>query len=134
MRLFPRRELGWKEINEEFTRWTLLWTPWFTIYLHRLKALKQHPECHDHPWGFVAILLWGGYWEFYDGVWTWKRPGSVLVRPAQWSHNVVTDRTAPVSWSVIITGRKYRKWGFQDCHERKASQVQEAPEVSPPTK
>jgi hypothetical protein len=115
--LFPQREIGWHEIGEEFTRWTLLWTPWFTIYLHRLVALKMHPQCHDHPWGFIAVLLKGGYWEFHDGLWEWKRPGSVLIRPAEWSHNVVTDENMGVSWSMIITGPKRREWGFQACHD-----------------
>ncbi len=109
----PHRELGWAEIGEEFTRYTLFRSPWFIVYLHRLKAQTAHPECHDHPWSFVAFLLWGGYSEFHDGVWVWRRPGSVLWRPAEWSHNVVTR---DVSWSVIVTGRKKREWGFQGCH------------------
>lgn len=111
--IFPYKDIGWEEIGEEFTRYTLLWTPWFTIYLHRLVALVAHPQCHDHPWWFVALLLKGGYNEFHDGVWTWRRPGSVLFRPAAFSHNVVTKG---VSWSVIVTGKKKREWGFQDCH------------------
>lgn len=110
--LFPRRDIGWEEIGEEFTRWTLLWTPWFIIYLHRLKALTPHPQCHDHPWSFIAVLLKGGYSEYHNGVWTWRRAGSVLFRPAMFSHNVVTRG---VSWSVIVTGPKYREWNLHSC-------------------
>lgn len=110
--LLPHDEIGWKDIGEEFTRFTLLKTPWLRVYLHRLKALTQHPTCHDHPWSFVTFLLNGGYWEFHDPDWTWRRPGSVLYRPAEWRHNVVTEG---VSWSLVVTGSKHRRWGFLDC-------------------
>ena len=112
MGLFPRRDIGWEEIGEEFTRWTILWTPWFAVYLHRLKAYTPHPNCHDHPWDFLAIILWGGYSEFHNGRWVRRDAGSILVRPARWSHNVITDG---VSWSIIVTGPKRRDWGFHTC-------------------
>lgn len=111
-KVLPHDEIGWKDIGEEFTRFTLLKTPWFRVYLHRLKALTQHPECHDHPWAFVTFLLWGGYWEYHAPDWTWRRPGSVLYRPAEWTHNVVTDG---VSWSLVVTGAKKRRWSFKSC-------------------
>lgn len=57
------REIGWAAIGETFTRYTVLKTRWFNIYLHQLSAPKWHPECHDHPWDFLAILLWRGYLE-----------------------------------------------------------------------
>ena len=111
-RLLPHKELGWKEIGEEFTRFTLLRTRWGNIYLHRLKALNEPPECHDHPWSFVTIILRSGYNEYHNGVWTWRRPGSILYRPAEFSHNVVTKG---VAWSIVIVGRKRRNWGFVHC-------------------
>lgn len=108
-RIFPYRDIGWTDIGEEFTRFTLLATPRFTVYLHRLRAFLPHPQCHDHPWSFIAVLLKGGYREFHDGVWTEHKPGTVLFRPAEFSHNVVTTG---VSWSLIVTGPKRRAWGF----------------------
>lgn len=110
--LLPQQEIGWKDIGEEFRRFTLLKTPWFRIYLHRLKAELAHEMCHDHPWGFVTLLLKGGYNELHDGVWTWHYAGEVLVRPAEWRHNVVTRGT---SWSLVLTGAKRRPWGFMQC-------------------
>ena len=36
----------------------------FNIFLH--KFLKSDPDdLHDHPWDFISIILWGGYWEYY---------------------------------------------------------------------
>lgn len=110
--LLPHKDIGWAEIGEEFTRFTLAKTRWGNVYLHRLKALQQHPDCHDHPWTFWAVLLKGGYWELHEGVWAWRRPGSVLYRPATYTHNVVTEG---VSWSVIFTTPKLRDWGFKTC-------------------
>ena len=35
----------------------------FNIFLH--KFLKSDSEdLHDHPWNFISIILWGGYWEY----------------------------------------------------------------------
>src|ERR1700722_3982914 len=60
---FKFKEIGWYDIGEKFTRYQLIKTRWFNIYLHQLTAPNWHPECHDHPWGFVAILLRKGYYE-----------------------------------------------------------------------
>lgn len=111
--ILPYKDIGWEEIGEEFTRFTLLKTPWCNVYLHRLKALRPHRDCHDHPWSFVALLLKGGYYEYCpDQHWHHRKPGTILVRPATFSHNVVTDG---VSWSVIFTTAKFRDWGFKEC-------------------
>lgn len=109
---FPQQEIGWTEIGEEFTRFTLFKTPWLRLYLHRLKAETAHEACHDHPWDFLSLLLWGGYSEFHDGRWTHYSAGSVLYRPAEWQHIVVTQG---VSWSLVLTGGKRRAWGFMSC-------------------
>lgn len=111
-KLFPFKELGWTDIGEEFTRFTLFSSPWFKVYLHRLKALVEPPECHDHPWSFITFILKGGYNEYHDGKWIWRGPGSILYRPAEFSHNVVTKG---VAWSIVIVGNKKRNWGFQTC-------------------
>lgn len=126
-RLFPHKELGWTDIDEVFFRWTLFNTPWFKVVLHRLDAETWHNDCHDHPWDFLAILLWGGYYEKLDSkqeirsigrrvaksIW-WRRPGSILHRPAETRHNVTTKPGQP-SWSVVVMGKKKRGWGFMPC-------------------
>jgi hypothetical protein len=112
-RLFPHRELGWEDIGEKFTRFTLVKTRWFQVFLHKLQAPNPHPQCHDHPWSFVAVILRGGYWEYAGGKWARRPPGRVLWRPAEFTHNVVTRGT---SWSVIFATRKFRGWALKgDC-------------------
>lgn len=107
------KEIGWTEIGEKFTRYQLLKTPWFNIYLHQLYAPNWHPECHDHPWGFIAILLKSGYLERVGSTDYRRRVGSVLFRPATFTHNVTTPYGT--SWSIIFTTRKSREWGFKPC-------------------
>lgn len=123
-RFLPHKELGWVEIGEQFTRYTLLRTRWGNVYLHRLRALKEPPECHDHPWSFVTFILWGGYNEYHAGTWTWRRPGSILFRPAEFSHNVVTRGTA---WSIVVVSRKRRDWGFHKCDAPESGRVSDRP-------
>jgi len=112
-RTFLLKEIGWTDIGERFTRYALLRTPWFNVYLHQLYAPAWHPECHDHPWSFLAILLYNGYVERVGTKDYRRRPGSILWRPATFAHNVITPYGT--SWSLIITGPKSRDWGFKPC-------------------
>lgn len=107
------KEIGWTAIGEEFTRYRIWSTKWFNIYLHQLNAPVWHPKCHDHPWSFVAILLWRGYLERVDNKHYRRYPGSILWRPATFLHNVITPYGT--SWSLIITSPKNREWGFKPC-------------------
>lgn len=40
-----------------YTRWTLLRLPWFSIYLHNIK--ESDKEFHNHKWNFLSIILKG---------------------------------------------------------------------------
>lgn len=115
-RTFPWKEIGWSEIGEKFTRYALLRTRWFNVYLHQLYAPNWHPECHDHPWGFIAILLRRGYLERVGARDYRRRVGSILFRPAVFAHNVITPYGT--SWSIIFTTPKSREWGFLPCERR----------------
>lgn len=46
-----------------YMRRYLLRTPWFGVRLHRILRADTNPHCHDHPFSFVSIMLWGGYRE-----------------------------------------------------------------------
>jgi len=115
-RFIPHKEIGWWDIGEVFYRYKLLSTRWFNIYLHQLEAPNWHPVgCHDHPWWFISLLLKSGYLERHGDEYVRRRPGSLLYRPANWSHDVTTPYGR--SWSLIVTGPKKRAWGFQPCGE-----------------
>ncbi len=111
-RVLPHKEIGWKEIGETFTRFTLLKTPWFNLYLHRLDAPKPHELGHDHSWSFVTCILKGGYYEDSGDGWDWRGPLTVLYRPAEHCHNVYTKG---ICWSIVATTRKFREWSLKEC-------------------
>jgi len=87
------------------------------IYLHHFLTSDYDRALHDHPWPFVAIILTGGYQEIHNQtvdlseVSERRRPGQVLLRPAEWRHRVVLDE-GTTSWSLVIVGRRVRHWGF----------------------
>lgn len=106
--MISKKDLSWKEIGEEFTRWTLK-TRWGNVLLHRMYAPVEHHHYHDHPWNFWSIVLWGGYLEEIRGVGkTLRGIGSIRYRTAETAHKTTTyDR---VSWSLCFTGPKIREW------------------------
>jgi hypothetical protein len=114
-RWFANKEIGWAEIGETFTRFTLLSTPFFKVLLHKLDAPRWHPQCHDHPWHFWTLILSGGYLEESKEGLRFRRPGTVLYRPARFAHNVITRG---VGWSILVVSGKKREWGFQTCDNK----------------
>jgi hypothetical protein len=110
---FPHKEIGWTMIGEKFTRYALFKSSWLNVYLHQLSAPNWHPQCHDHPWSFLAILLKKGYLEQVGEKKFRRFPGMILWRPAEFRHNVITPYGT--SWSLIFTGPKSREWGFKPC-------------------
>ena len=114
-RKFRYKEIGWKEYGEVFTRYALLKTPWFNLYLHQLDAPNWHPACHDHPWWFITLLLRHGYLERVGNKDLRRWPGMILYRAATFSHSVITPYGT--SWSLVLTGPTIRKWGFKACHD-----------------
>ena len=115
-RHFAYKNIGWlDEYGERFRRYTLFECRWFKVYLHKLTAPNAHRHCHDHPWSFWAVLLWGGYWESVDGApFVWRHPLSVLYRTARFRHNVITP-LGTTNWSVCLMSRRRRDWGFVPC-------------------
>lgn len=89
-------------------RWNLLQTNWLTIKLH--KILKSDDAClHDHPWGFMSIILWGGYVEHTDKGSKIYHPLNVLFRSAEYRHRLEVHQTC---WTLVFTSGRKREWGF----------------------
>jgi hypothetical protein len=89
---------------------------WFGLYIHWFHASDD--DClHDHPWSFLTVMLWGGYWEYTPGpnnavVKRWHPPLSIRVRPAHWLHRIEIDPVRkPVT--LVLRGPRVRGWGFQ---------------------
>lgn len=98
------------------TRYDVLgnrFTKWPHIFLHRFHRSDYEFALHDHPWAFISIVLWGGYFEVTETSIQRKWPGSILFRPASWKHRVeIRPKDRGKVWSLVFTWRKVRKWGF----------------------
>lgn len=112
-------------------RTTLFSCPLFSIKIH--KALMSDPgDLHDHPWNYLSIILWGGYYEetiatksillFVNNnppidltknrqIIKWYKPGSFLFRKGNIPHKLIIPE-GKHSISLIFTTRKWRDWGF----------------------
>ena len=92
-------------------RYQLFRTPRFGIWIHKMLRSDHDRALHDHPWNFISIILKGGYKELTDmGLFTHK-PGSLLLRPAEWRHRVIME-PGTVSWNLILVFKRRRLWGF----------------------
>lgn len=90
-------------------RYFLIRTKYIGVYLHRLCRSDEDRALHDHPWTFISLLLTEGYQEHTPSGIVYKRPGSLLYRPAKWRHRL--ELTKPV-WTLVIRFRRCREWGF----------------------
>lgn len=103
------------------TRWRLIQTPWFGIYLHRFEGPDPRPTLHDHPWNFASFVLRGGYTEFIEG----DREGIYAEprRVRRFNHKHATDfhwiseLTRVPTWTLMLVGRRQRAWGYLDRDE-----------------
>lgn len=117
-------------------RWHIVRTPFFRVYLHRFRRPDQDWELHDHPFAFVSVGLRGMYDEEvgFDGSLHLPRPGQpsqrqrkVIYRRASLPHRIMrlwgyyVNGEANEHWgplrppkpvTLVITGPKFRSWGF----------------------
>jgi hypothetical protein len=106
---FERFDIANAAGNVFMRRYKLLKTNSGNVYLHEILRSDEDMCLHDHPWSFITIILRGGYREQLPRGKFWRRPGQLLIRPAQTAHRVEVDRPA---WSLVIVSRKWRDWGF----------------------
>ncbi len=109
-------------------RW-YLWPQnrWCNGYLHAFLRSDDAPELHDHPWGFLSVVLKGRYTEITPTGAHLRRPGSIARRRATWRHQIeldidrhhwtwesLTGGPPPEKpcYTLVITGPRRRPWGF----------------------
>lgn len=116
--------------NPYLRRWHVLpRNKYFNIYLHEILMPDAETALHDHPWWNISIVLKGGYLEYLKGkdgdlvkqIVVWRSPGSIIFRRATDAHRIglaanwdpaIGKQTWLPSWSLFITGRNVRVWGF----------------------
>jgi hypothetical protein len=94
-------------------RWHLIpRNKWFNVYLHNIRKSDDDRAMHDHPYWNVSIILRGWYIEHVPGARHVCKAGSIIVRPATALHRLEVPLNGS-AWSLFITGRRVRTWGFQ---------------------
>lgn len=127
----PHQIIGGTE-RPYMLRWYILpRNPVINVYLHKFMRSDDDRALHDHPWWFVSLMLKGEYTEVTDTGSKSRTAGSFAFRPAEWRHRVAllvdldaardvltdTSNLPPYlpelpCWTLIVTGRRSRGWGF----------------------
>lgn len=121
--------------DKYLTRWYLIRKKPFGLFLHLFHRSDEDRAHHDHPWNFISLIIWRGYWEHHTEscpmlktgshsyrcfkcqgtgkVTTKKRkwPGMILYRPAEWAHRVELLDGKP-ALTLILRFRNRREWGY----------------------
>lgn len=131
--LFIREEIPTRTAPHSLylRRFKILALNWFRIYLHVFYRSDDDPDPHCHPWSFVSAVLRGGYldetWQEIkaSSVYGLQRDivvrcfdspkrtfGSVSFRPGHHIHRARLLDPNRRTWTLIISGPRYRSWYF----------------------
>jgi hypothetical protein len=86
----------------------------YQLFLHQI-VRPDHDRClHDHPWGFIGLILWGGYVEdLKDGTRRTNKPWRVINRlNPTFTHRIHSLLNGKSSWTLLVRGPFKREWGF----------------------
>lgn len=101
--------------NPYLLRWFLIpRNHLLNIYLHKFMRSDDDRALHDHPWWFVSMILKGSYREILSEdsqLVVLRCRWSIAFRRATHRHRVELIDGASC-WTLIITGRAVRTWGF----------------------
>jgi hypothetical protein len=89
------------------------WIIWcgISLRLHKFHKGDDDRAYHDHPWWFISLPI-GSYQEHTPQNTPKKiKACRLYFRRAKHQHIVKLLSTKPV-WTIILTGRKTRNWGF----------------------
>lgn len=62
-RLFSHREIVNCDRNIYLHRWYVIRTAPLAVFIHKFIRSDEDRALHDHPWNFLVIPIWRGYWE-----------------------------------------------------------------------
>lgn len=80
------------------------------IALHRILKGDGDGQ-HSHPGSYLAIVLWGGYWEITQTGRYWRGPGSIRFRCADSFHRLEIDHDRPV-YTLFFMFKRIQNWYF----------------------
>lgn len=136
----PHQVIGGPE-DPYLLRWYIIpRNPVLNVYLHKFLRSDDDRALHDHPWWFLSLMLRGRYDEVTERKIQRRHAGSIAFRPAEWRHRVQLCnyddlRMSPNGratelpcWTLIVTGRRVRTWGFW-CKYRRDEHPTAPPDV-----
>lgn len=62
-RFFDKKEIVNCDRDVYLHRWYIIRKPWFALFLHKFVRSDEDRALHDHPWDFLVIPIWRGYFE-----------------------------------------------------------------------
>lgn len=103
-------------------RYYILKTKFFEVYIHQFMDADDY-IFHDHPWNFLTLILAGKYLEEQpSGRTRWLRAGRLVFRRSSFRHRVdVPDELRGRVWTLVIAGKRTRKWSFFDKQQNQLS-------------
>lgn len=90
-------------------RWVADFGP-LAVRLHRWERSDDARAFHDHAWWFLTLVLRGSYADESPAGRDVLTAGSVRYRSSSHKHTVQVLR--PGTWTLLVTGRPVRRWGF----------------------
>lgn len=109
MKLYKKKTEIYREDHQLYlVRYSIFKCRYFAIKVHHI-LLSDYACFHDHPWTFITFLIKGWYIEHTEKGCKLYGPFNLLYRPAKYAHRLQIVK--PV-WSLVITFRKKRSWGF----------------------
>ena len=102
----------YRSTGEAYLRrwWVIPRNKRFNIYLHNMLADDDDRALHDHPWRSMSVCLKGRLREHRKDLPPREiGAGRVVFRGAEFAHRLDVIRPA---WTLFITGRSVRSWGF----------------------
>lgn len=91
------------------TRWVADFGP-FALRLHHWHRSDDVEHWHDHAWAFATFCFWGGYTDHSPQGTDVVRAPAVRLRDAAHRHGVAVHPGG--AWTLMVTGRDARRWGF----------------------
>lgn len=82
---------------------------YFTLAIHHILC-SDMDGLHDHPFGYAAFILAGGYTEHCLSGSYRRMPGSLRFRCAESFHRL--EAGPKTTWSLFAMGPRTKDWGF----------------------
>jgi hypothetical protein len=106
--LFKRQKI-YRETGEVYLDRTIIIRCFLGAIMFHKIYLTDNDCLHDHPWGFMSVILKGGYVEHTKTSSRLYGAGSILFRKPEFAHRLEVWQP---TWTLVFTTKKVRDWGF----------------------